>query len=159
MQEKTEVQRGSVTCPGPQLNYSLRTESEKPQVSWLPGQLPQPGGPAPTAHEAMSRSPQLPSSPHPLILYWLEAQTQSVLEVQSTKPALFNTDFSYLGWRINSTIIKSIKCLLDFFRDASKAQVGNQKVFWKTRNRVCCVEISLNLKNTPVPPSSTSWIL
>lgn len=83
------------------------------------------------------------SRAHKPSLYW---------RFRATKPALFNTDFSYLGWRINSTIIKSIKYTkLDFFQGCLQAQVGNQKVFWKTRNRVCCVEISLNLKNTPVP--------
>lgn len=70
----------------------------------------------------------------------------------ATKPALFNTGFSYLGWRINSTIIKSIKYTkLDFFQGWLQEQVDNQKVFRKTGNSVCCVEISLNLKNIPVP--------
>lgn len=72
---------------------------------------------------------------------------------RATKPALFNTGFSYLGWRINSTIIKSIKYTkLDFFFQGwLQAQVGNQKVFRKTGNSVCCVEISQNLKSIPVP--------
>lgn len=113
-----------MTCPGPQLNYSLRTESEAPGVLDSRASFPASGRALrPTAQQrAMSRSPQLPSSPPPSDSLESRAHKPSLYwRFRATKPALFNTDFSYLGWRINSTIIKSIKYTkLDFFRDASK---------------------------------------
>ena len=56
-----------MTRPGPQLNYSLRAESEAPGVP-TPGPASPASGRAlrPAAQQrAMSRSPQLPSSPPP----------------------------------------------------------------------------------------------
>lgn len=70
MQEKTEVQRGSVTCPGPQLNYSLRAESEAPGVL-TPGPASPASGRAlrPEAqHTAVSQSYSCHPLPRPLIL-------------------------------------------------------------------------------------------
>lgn len=131
--------------------------SQKPQGSWLPGQLLQP--PCQALHPAAQQrtvSPCMPTAavptPTPKVSESRVHKTSLYWRFRATKPALFNTGFSYLGWRINSTIIKSIKYTkLDFFQGWLQAQVGNQKVSWKTGNSVCCVEISLNLKNILFP--------
>lgn len=143
-------------CPGTQANYSLRAESEAPGVpsprpafsSIRVGHAPRStGGSCELAPTAVFPTPtlQVPES---------RAHRPSLYQsFGATKPALFNTGFSYLGWRINSTLIKSIKYTkLDFFfRGSLQAQVNNQKVFRKTGNSVCCVAISLSLKSIPVP--------
>lgn len=88
-------------------------------------------GHAPSARKGTGNWPlQLPpplqarvseSSAHRSSLCW---------RFRATKLALFNTGFSYLGWKINSTIIKSIKYTkLDFFsRDGSKHKLAIKRV-------------------------------
>lgn len=114
-----EAQRCSATCPGTQGNYSPRAESEAPGVL-----VPRPAPPSTHVGHVPCRTAEgcelapTAASPTPS-LGFSESRAHRASLYQSfraTKPALFNTGFSYLGWRINSTIIKSIKhTKLDFF--------------------------------------------
>ena len=119
MKEETEVQRYSATCPGTQANYSPRAESEAPGVP-----MPRPAfSSAHAGHVPCSTAGGCELAPTAAFpsssLRFSESRAHRPSLYQSfraTKPALFNTGFSYLGWRINSTIIKSIKYTkLDFF--------------------------------------------
>lgn len=91
------------------------------------------------------------SRAHKPRLYW---------RFRATKPALFNTGFSYLGWRINSTIIKSIKYIkLDFFfRDGSKHKLVIKRFSERLEIVFAVLKFPWTLR-TPCSPSSTSWIL